>query len=127
MARATTTPAHVSEHIQGPAHQRDDLLHGRRVGGIEPPAVAGRATTGVITRHRRGRSPATGSIDHSKTVIGSPPDCTAAFAARHVIGLSGQLAEPAEAPAGGLDAARLIDREADVPRLIARRDRARDA
>jgi hypothetical protein len=47
------------------AHHRDDLLDGRRVGGIELPLVAGRAT-GVVAGHRRGRSPPAGGIEHSR-------------------------------------------------------------
>jgi hypothetical protein len=47
------------------AHHRDDLLDGRRVGGIELSLVAGRAT-GVVARHRRGRSPPTGGIERSR-------------------------------------------------------------
>jgi hypothetical protein len=47
------------------AHHRDDLLDGRRVGGIQLPLVAGRAT-GVVARHRCGRSPPTGGIQRSR-------------------------------------------------------------
>src|SRR3954454_15933080 len=51
--------------VGGLAHHRDDLLHGRRVGGIELPVVAWRAT-GVVGRHGRGRAPPTGGIEHSR-------------------------------------------------------------
>src|SRR3982751_434312 len=47
------------------AHHRDDLLDGRRVGGIELPLVWGRAT-GVVARHGCGRSPPTGGIERSR-------------------------------------------------------------
>jgi hypothetical protein len=47
------------------AHHRDDFLDGRRVGGIELPLVAGRAT-GVVARQGCGRSPPTGGIERSR-------------------------------------------------------------
>jgi hypothetical protein len=50
--------------VGGLAHHGDDLLNGRRVGGIELPLVTGRAT-GAVAGHRRGRSPPTGGIEHS--------------------------------------------------------------
>src|SRR4051794_37626009 len=51
------------------AHHRDDLLHGRRVGGIVLPLVAGCAT-GVIAGHGRGRSPPTGGIERGRDSLG---------------------------------------------------------
>jgi hypothetical protein len=47
------------------AHHRDDFFDGRRVGGIELPLVAGRAT-GVVARQGCGRSPPTGGIERSR-------------------------------------------------------------
>jgi hypothetical protein len=44
------------------AHDRDDLLHGRRIGRIALPLVAWRAA-GVESRHRRRRSPTTGGVE----------------------------------------------------------------
>jgi hypothetical protein len=41
------------------AQHGDDLFHGRRVGGIEPPLVAGR-TSGVVAGHGRRRATPTG-------------------------------------------------------------------
>src|SRR4051812_47755057 len=49
--------------VAGLAHHGDDLVHGRRVGGIEPPLVAGR-TSGVIPGHRRRRATPTSGIEH---------------------------------------------------------------
>jgi hypothetical protein len=49
--------------VAGLAHHGDDLLHRRRVGGIEPPLVAG-WTSGVVAGHRRGRATPTGGIEH---------------------------------------------------------------
>ena len=49
--------------VAGLAHHGDDLFHGRRVGGIEPPLVAGR-TSGVVAGHGRGRATPTGGIEH---------------------------------------------------------------
>jgi hypothetical protein len=49
--------------VAGLAHHGDDLFHGRRIGGIEPPLVAGR-TSGVIAGHGRGRATPTGGIEH---------------------------------------------------------------
>jgi hypothetical protein len=48
--------------VAGLAHHGDDLFHGRRVGGIEPP-LAGR-TSGVVAGHGRGRATPTGGIEH---------------------------------------------------------------
>ena len=41
--------------IAGSAHDRDDLLHGRGVGGVLQSLVA-RHAPGVVTRHRRRRA-----------------------------------------------------------------------
>jgi hypothetical protein len=49
--------------VAGLPHHRRDVLHGRRVRGIEPPLVARRAT-GVATRQRRRRAPPTGGIEN---------------------------------------------------------------
>ena len=67
----SATPQHDNQRPQPSAvaiigclaHHRDDLLDGRRVGGIELPLVAGGAT-GVVARHGRGRSPPTGGIEN---------------------------------------------------------------
>jgi hypothetical protein len=45
------------------AHDRDDLLHGRRVGGVAQSLVAQRAP-GVVTRQRRRRAPPAGGIEN---------------------------------------------------------------
>ena len=63
-------------------HHGDDLLHRRRVRGIQLPLVAGRAT-GVIAGHTvagERRLPAASST--AETVMGSPPNCTADRARR---------------------------------------------
>jgi hypothetical protein len=49
--------------VAGLAHHGDDLFNGRRVGGIEPPLVAGR-TSAVVAGHRRGRATPTGGIEY---------------------------------------------------------------
>src|SRR3954447_2971110 len=49
--------------VAGLAHHGDDLFHARRVSGIEPPLVAGRAS-GVVAGQGRRRTPPTGGIEH---------------------------------------------------------------
>jgi hypothetical protein len=49
--------------VAGLAHDRDDLLHGRRVGGVAQSLVARRAS-GVVAGHGRGRAPPTGGIEN---------------------------------------------------------------
>jgi hypothetical protein len=55
--RRATTP------VAGEPHDGDNLLDGRRVGGIELALVVRRAT-GVVARHRRGRAAPTGGIEN---------------------------------------------------------------
>ena len=49
--------------IVGLSHHGNDLFHGRWVGGIEPPLVAGR-TSGVVAGHGRRRATPTRGIEH---------------------------------------------------------------
>jgi hypothetical protein len=49
--------------VAGEPHDGDNLLDGRRVGGIELALVVRRAT-GVVARHRRGRAAPTGGIEN---------------------------------------------------------------
>jgi hypothetical protein len=49
--------------VGGLAHDGDDLLHGRRVRGIELSLVA-RRTSGVVARQRRWRAPPAGGIEN---------------------------------------------------------------
>jgi hypothetical protein len=54
------------------AHHGDDLFHGRRVGGIELPLVAGRAS-GVVAGYCRGRATPPATSSTGETFMGSPP------------------------------------------------------
>src|SRR3954452_20917479 len=54
--------------VAGLAHHGDDLFHARRVSGVEPPLVAGRAS-GVVAGQGRRRTPPTGGIEHAETVM----------------------------------------------------------
>jgi hypothetical protein len=51
------------DSTSGRAHDRDDLLDARRVGGVANPLVAGRAV-GKIAGHGRERAGTAGGIEH---------------------------------------------------------------
>jgi hypothetical protein len=92
--------------------------NGRRVRGIEPPLVAGRAA-GVVARQRRRRAPQAGGIENGKAVMALLPSARrtepgALPALAHLARRSRSRFAPATAEAG-----RLVDETAD-----ARPDRA---
>jgi hypothetical protein len=64
-ARDGRLPRSSSRAWATPPSRKHDLLHGRRVRGIEPPLVAGRAAA-VVARQCRRRAPPSGGIENGQ-------------------------------------------------------------